>query len=359
MQNTAYNIKFTKYSETLSIMHIDCRKKFVVDNMKRESIIKIFNGDDEGLKEDLYKRFLNFKSRDIKAMSFQDFQYKKVLISSNMMDKVSSFMSFMLNRITMIILISSVIVVNLYLYFINKPVFSEMSSIDLSWIIIVFVFLFHEIGHSTACKAFGGMASEIGFGITMMVPVMFADVSSSWYFAKKQRMIINFAGIYFQNVFSSFFLVLSIILNNSNMYYASEAIFISTLYQFFPFYKSDGYWILTDILEEPRLYRKSQKLFFTFLRHLKIEFNKKNMILIIYYFIIESVVLWFITGIFIYYKEYIISLPAHLYCVMLGIAHLDMNYVTFDPKYLMVILVLFFSSKVIITDVKLFLHSND
>ena len=359
MKNIAYNISFTKYSDNLSIMHIGDAKNFIVSNKKKSFIMNIFNSDDEELKDGLYERLLNFKNTDEKVVSFQDFQYKKVLISSRLMEKVSTFMSFMFNKVVLTIAVAIIISMNVYLYFINQPAFSNKTMIDLSWGIIIFVFIFHEIGHSTACRACGGKASKIGFGVTMMVPAMFADVSYSWHLEKNQRMMVNFAGIYFQNIFASFFLILSIIIDNSSMYYASKAIFISTLYQFFPFYKSDGYWILTDVIEEPRLYRKSQKIFFTVLRHFKMKLDSNTIICFIYYFVIESVILWFIVGMFIHKKEYISTLPAYLLSVLSGVVHWDMSNVKFDFNYIIVALALYFSGKVILSDIRLFCRSKE
>lgn len=359
MQNTAYNITFTKYNEDSSIMHINGIKNFIIGNKKKDIITNVFNGDDDELKAGLYNKLLNFKNKDEKIASIQDFQYKKAVVSSSMMDKISSVLSFMYDRNVMILTIALILCIDIYFLFINKPVFLNHVKLDLSWFIIAFVFIFHEVGHSTACKTSGGKASEIGFGITMLMPALYADVSSSWYLGKKQRMIVNFGGIYFQNIFACFFLLLSLFMDNSNMYYVSETIFLSTIYQLFPYYKSDGYWILTDLIEEPRLYRKSQYIFFNFLKHLKIKIDKRTILLFIYYLSLEIVVMWFILVTFIRYGHYVKTLPAYLYSILKGIINVDISNVTFSFSYIIVILALYFTGRVILTNAKLFFHSDD
>lgn len=359
MPNTVYKISFTDYNKDYAVMHLDGKRNFIIHKKKRDSLTKVFEGDDEEMKEELYQKLLVFKNKDEKVASIQDFQYKKKVLSSEAMDKISSVFSFMYHKKVMVITILSIFCIDVYFYFINKPIFLNNIQLDMSWFIIAFVFFFHEIGHSTACKYCGGKASEIGFGITMLMPALYADVSTSWYFDKKGRMLVNFGGIYFQNIFAFFFLILSLLIDNSNMYYVSKTIFFSTIYQLFPYYKSDGYWVLTDMVEEPRLYRKSQNIFYGFLKNQKLKMEKRTVWLFVYYLCLEVVVVWFILITFIRYWDKVVSLPSYLYSIIKGIISADMGGVSFDFGYIVILLALFFTCRVIHTNLKLFFCSDD
>lgn len=359
MQNTVYNISFTDYNKDYSIMHLDGKKNFIIHKIKMDAINCIFEGNDEELKKKLYNKLLSFKNKDEKIASIQDFQYKKTALNSEVMDKISSVFTFMYKKKIMILTILAVLFINIYFYFINKPKFLNHIQLDMSWFIIAFVFFFHEIGHSAACKFCGGKACEIGFGITMLMPALYANVSSSWYFNKSKRMLVNFGGIYFQNIFACFFLILSLLIHNSNIYYISETIFLSTLYQLFPYYKSDGYWILTDLVEEPRLYRKSQNIFFKLLKNLNLKMNKKTMLFFIYYLCLEIVIIWFILFTFIRYRDIVISLPYYLYNIISGFFNAEMDNITFNFGYIVVLLALIFTYRVIHTNMKLLFSYDD
>lgn len=359
MQNIAYNISFTKYNDSSVIMHVNQAKDFIIGNSKKDIIIEFFNGNDEKLKKALYEKFLNFKNNDEKIASIQDFQYKKTILSSRQMDNISSIFSFLFKKNVLLFTIISTFCIDMYFYFIAPPHFVSSVDIDLSWFIIAFVFIFHEIGHSTACKVLGGKGCEIGFGITMLMPALYADVSPSWYLDKKKRMVVNFGGIYFQNLFACFFLILSLFIGNVNMFYISKTISLSTVYQLFPYYKSDGYWILTDLVEEPRLYRKAQHVFFTFLRHFGIKLDKRTIFLFTYYTFLEVVIIWFIYMTFFRYGDYVKSLPSYLWSIVKGICNADMSDIHFSFGYIVVILALYFTGKVLFTNLKLYFHSDD
>ena len=125
---------------------------------------------------------------------------------------------------------------------------------------IIFIGLvFHEFGHASAAYKFGCRNMELGLGWYIYFVVFFADLSEAWSLDKRQRIIINIAGIYFQCLFIS---VLFIV----NVYFNSPAIELAytllALYNFFninPFFRLDGYWIASDYIEINNLRDESYK----------------------------------------------------------------------------------------------------
>lgn len=71
--------------------------------------------------------------------------------------------------------------------------------------------IFHEIGHSSACKYYKVPVNGVGFGVAAYRPVMFADVTGAWYLRLNQRLVVNVGGVYFQLIYTSVFFLLGYI----------------------------------------------------------------------------------------------------------------------------------------------------
>ncbi|MDQ0497132.1 site-2 protease family protein [Paenibacillus brasilensis] len=75
--------------------------------------------------------------------------------------------------------------------------FGTFSGVGMSLILLLLSILFHEFGHVVAAYRYGIRPRDIGIGLYMLVPVMFVDLSEAWKLPRKQRVVIDFAGIYF------------------------------------------------------------------------------------------------------------------------------------------------------------------
>ena len=64
MLNTVYNISFTNYNKNYEVMHLDGKRNFIIHKKKRDFLTKVFEGDDEEMKEELYQKLLAFKNKD-------------------------------------------------------------------------------------------------------------------------------------------------------------------------------------------------------------------------------------------------------------------------------------------------------
>lgn len=359
MTNTSEIIIFTKYNDEKSVLHIDGQKHYIISNDKRNAIESIINNKDYDLIDSIIKKIKEKKNKQKEYSTIADFQFKKVLLSSKNMEKAATLFSFMFNKHIMFVAIPLIISILAYFYFINTPTnFSNNIPFDFSWVLVCFVFFFHEIGHASACSKFNVKASEIGFGFISFLPVMYANVSGAWYLDRRERMIVNFGGVYFQNIFSFFILLSSLLVQNEGLYFVSKAIFISTIYQFFPFYKSDGYWILSDLIREPNLYKKSRKLFYNKLRNFKKQHNKKENSIILYFILIDGLITLFVIRMGIRLSDYIIELPCFIYNSLLKIVNLQMDKLSFDANYLWAGLYLFFTLKLIINNTRTYISSK-
>ena len=134
------------------------------------------------------------------------------------------------------------------------------------WIVIIAVLglfvlnsLFHEFGHAAACRYFDADNGDVGFGLYLTFPVFYSDVTSVWKLNRRERIVVNFGGVYFQSIFLIPFFIAYFLTGNDlcKLYiYATNMNFIFTLN---PFLKFDGYWIMSDILGVPNLRQRSME----------------------------------------------------------------------------------------------------
>jgi putative peptide zinc metalloprotease protein len=112
----------------------------------------------------------------------------------------------------------------------------------------------HEMGHATAVRYGGGNPGVMGVGIYLVWPVFYTDVSDAYRLDRKARLRTDLGGVYFN----------AIILTACSCIYLSThylplLIFvvvghIQILWQFLPFVRMDGYWILSDLVGVPNLF---------------------------------------------------------------------------------------------------------
>lgn len=360
MQNTFNDITFTVYNSNKFILHTNEGKHYLINADKKIEIEKILQSNDDTLKRDVIEKIKTLKSTiKNKNLFFSDFQFRKAIVSEANMQSVVKPFEFLFNKY----IFSSfaiIIIFALPIIYFKGVFFQNVQTINVgySWLVFFGAFIFHEIGHSTACVKYNGKPGEIGFGILSYLPVLYADVTDAWRLEKRQRMIVNFGGIYFQNLISIILLIFSVIFDQVGIYIIAKTIFIATGYQFFPFYKSDGYWILSDLISEPNLFRNARKSFYKKLKNPSNKIGTRNSLIMIYYIMMSTIIISFIVKMWFHYYKYIITMPSYFYKLILEIIHLNLNELKFDIQYLWALIYLFFITRMIINNIKEFILSK-
>ena len=168
------------------------------------------------------------------------------------------------------------------------------------WLLcLLFILLFHEIGHSISAKKYGINCKEIGIGIYLIFPVFYINLGESWKLHKSKRIVINLGGIYFQLIIGVGLIILNYFFENKIITHLFFSNFIIVLLNLNPFIKFVGYWILSDIMNVKNLSKKSNGIIKNFFI-LNFDFTKNKFWINIYS------VLKFIFLIFIFF--YVIKL---------------------------------------------------
>lgn len=210
--------------------------------------------------------------------------------------------------------------------YINFDVYKKINlsnSILLFSLLIAISKTLHEIGHATSASYFGAKHGGIGGGFYLFTPVYFADVTDIWKLSKTKRIIVNLAGIYFEIIFCCLILIFAIIFKNNLLAVLSTIVVSKTILNLNPFVRSDGYWVVSDLINKPNLFLHSKNKIFELYRIIRYK-KKINWIFIDFFMFIYGVFSFSFIFIFLYYiliknPNSIIFFPFNIYDFITGI----------------------------------------
>lgn len=119
----------------------------------------------------------------------------------------------------------------------------------------LFSILAHEFGHAAAVSRYGGTPGSIGFALYILMPSFYADVSEIWRFSRRQRMVVDLGGVYFQQLIFAGFAFIGAFTATPEYFLACRLIDLMALLTLNPIFQFDGYWLLVDYLGLPKLYK--------------------------------------------------------------------------------------------------------
>ena len=130
---------------------------------------------------------------------------------------------------------------------------------------MVFLKLFHELGHAYTCRKYGGEVHQMGVMLLIFTPVPFMDASSSWGFRKRRRRLhVGASGMLVEMFVAAIAAIVWASTGEGalhrlcfNMMFVAS---VSTvLFNINPLLRFDGYYILSDLLDIPNLQGRSKK----------------------------------------------------------------------------------------------------
>ena len=121
-------------------------------------------------------------------------------------------------------------------------------------ILVIFSGFFHELGHATATRYGGGSPGVMGIGIYLAWPAFYTDLTDSYRLSRAGRLRADLGGVYFNAV-----LIVAAGIAYFFTGFGPLAIFIvlsqaMAMYQFLPFIRLDGYYIMSDLVGVPNLF---------------------------------------------------------------------------------------------------------
>lgn len=256
----------------------------------------------------LYKKLIQYgilKGFENKIKEYRKPSYLKlsfIVINEKVLSRIVPNFYFLFKRSVAIPLITLSLIIIITLLFLNISLYKSFNlqdSLIYFFVVMSISLIFHEIGHATSTSYFGAKHGGIGVGFYLLSPVYFADVTDIWRLKKRQRIIVNFSGIYFELIFCSFLAVVGFLTDNYIFVIITIAVFIHTLFNLNPFLRGDGYWILSDLMAKPNLYHhaiEKVKDLFRLFKGKRPIWNKVDLVLFIY-----GLANTFFIGLFLYY----------------------------------------------------------
>lgn len=180
-----------------------------------------------------------------------------IVINERIVSKLTKYLKFLFLPTVMktILIITFFSLLGCFYIFYNEILHTNIAKSE--WLLLLFLsfvgITFHEFGHASASHYFGAKHGGIGGGFYLFIPVYFADVTDIWKLSKYQRIIVNLAGMYFELIYTVFLILISLLFQNNLILILACIYSISILHNLNPFARSDGYWVLSDIIEKPNL----------------------------------------------------------------------------------------------------------
>jgi len=120
--------------------------------------------------------------------------------------------------------------------------------------------LFHELGHAAACCRQGARVGPIGLSIYLVFPSLYTDVTDAWRLGRKQRAVVDAAGIYFSLLAATIGAVLFLTTGHRDFGLVAIACDVTALFNINPFVRADGYWLVSDALGVPNLMALNRRM---------------------------------------------------------------------------------------------------
>ncbi|MCQ2337232.1 MAG: M50 family metallopeptidase [Paludibacteraceae bacterium] len=184
--------------------------------------------------------------------------------------------------------------------------------------------IFHELGHSASASFFGAKNGEIGCGFYFFQFVLYSEITDVWRLPKKERVIVDIAGVYFEIIFSSVVLFVGVLASSPICIISAWAILCSCLFNLNPFIRTDGFWLFCDLINEPNVFNNIWKYVNYFTELFK---NKDNNIQISHAFVaIYGLTCYAMTASFVVYMvstelDSIIKFPINIIHLILGVCN--------------------------------------
>ncbi len=168
-----------------------------------------------------------------------------------------------------------------------------------TWLLMKLV---HESAHGLTCQKFGGVVRECGVNWLLFVPLPYVDVTSCWRLAStSQRLLVSAAGMLAEIALAAAAAIVWTLTDNPIVRQHATNVIISAtittlLFNANPLMRSDGYYLLSDLLDCPNLSMQGQtfvqnlwRMVFLGLRPRPIDVSLGRLFVIAVYGVLSSV----------------------------------------------------------------------
>ncbi|WP_396445661.1 hypothetical protein [Actinomadura sp.] len=114
---------------------------------------------------------------------------------------------------------------------------------------------FHEVGHASACRYGGVRPGSMGCGIYLVWPAFYTDITESYRLGRGGRLRADLAGVYFNAIFVVALTLVYLQTGFEPLLVAVLYVNIEMIQQLLPTLRFDGYYIMSDLVGVPDLFK--------------------------------------------------------------------------------------------------------
>jgi putative peptide zinc metalloprotease protein len=137
-----------------------------------------------------------------------------------------------------------------------RQTLSDPAAMVLVYAVVVSSATFHELGHAAGGRYGGARAGRIGVGLYLIWPAFFSDMTDSYRLSRGGRIRTDMGGVYFNTVFILGCAAAYAFTGFEPILAAIVMQHILMAYQFLPFLRLDGYYLVSDLIGVPDLFSR-------------------------------------------------------------------------------------------------------
>ena len=126
---------------------------------------------------------------------------------------------------------------------------------------VIVATVFHELGHTSACRHGGGRPGVMGVGLYLVWPAFYCDVTDAYRLDRTARLRTDLGGVYFNMIFALLAGAAYFATGEEAILLASVFQHVIALQQLLPLLRFDGYYVLTDLTGVPDILSRIKPIF--------------------------------------------------------------------------------------------------
>lgn len=185
---------------------------------------------------------------------------RTTMLSPRVISPLTAGLKWLFTPIVMLPLLAAAVDMQVWLFFVHgvqRPfgaMLADPSLLLATLGLLIGSAMFHELGHAAALRYGGGQARRIGFGLYVVIPALFCDVSEAYRLSRGARIRTDLGGFYFNMIFSLALLGAYAITGQEVLLAPIVLTDLDIVQQLLPLVRFDGYWLLTDLTGVPDIY---------------------------------------------------------------------------------------------------------